>query len=210
MLIVGARGFAKEVLEVVYQNDNINNLVFYDDVNADVPKYLYDEFQILRTEKEARHYFDNVDKRFTIGIGNPKLRQILYKKFINFGGEPISVVSKKSSIGNFGSKIGLGCNIQQGVIITNDIKIGIGVILNLNTTVGHDTTIDDFVEVCPNVNISGKCTVEKAVFIGTNAIILPEIKIGENSIIGSGAVVTKDVPKNVLVAGIPAKIIKQL
>jgi len=210
MLIIGAKGFAKEVLEIVYQNDDINNLVFYDDVNADVPNYLYDKFQILRSEKEAKDYFNNIDKRFTIGVGNPKLRQILYKKFVNLGGELISVVSNESSIGNFGNQIGLGCNIHQGVIITNDIKIGVGVILNLNTTVGHDTIIEDFVEVSPNVNISGNCIVESGAFIGTNAIILPKIKIGENSIVGAGALVTKDVPKNVLVAGIPAKIIKEL
>ena len=52
--------------------------------------------------------------------------------------------------------------------------------------------------------------IEENVWIGTNAIILPGVKIGKNSIIGGGAVVTKDVPENVIVAGNPAKIIKEL
>lgn len=46
------------------------------------------------------------------------------------------------------------------------------------------------------------------VFIGYNATVLPGVKIGNNSIIGAGAVVTKDVPENSIVAGVPAKVIK--
>lgn len=46
-------------------------------------------------------------------------------------------------------------------------------------------------------------------FIGANAIILPGISIGDEVIVGSGAVVTKNVPSNCIVAGNPAKIIKQ-
>ena len=48
------------------------------------------------------------------------------------------------------------------------------------------------------------------VWIGSNAIILAGVKIGKNSVIGAGAVVTKDVPPNVIVAGVPAHIIKKI
>jgi maltose O-acetyltransferase len=48
------------------------------------------------------------------------------------------------------------------------------------------------------------------VWIGSNAIILAGVKIGKNSAIGAGAVVTKDVPPNVIVAGVPARIIKKI
>ena len=46
-------------------------------------------------------------------------------------------------------------------------------------------------------------------FIGVNAIILPGVKIGNEVIVGSGAVVTKDVPDNCIVAGNPARVIKE-
>ena len=48
----------------------------------------------------------------------------------------------------------------------------------------------------------------KRCFIGARAIIMPGVKIGDEVVVGSGAVVTKDVPSNYIVAGNPAKIIK--
>jgi len=53
-------------------------------------------------------------------------------------------------------------------------------------------------------------TVGDNVWIGGGAIICPGVSIGANSIVGAGAIVTKDVPANVVVAGNPARVIKQL
>lgn len=52
--------------------------------------------------------------------------------------------------------------------------------------------------------------IEDRVWIGLGAIILSGVRVGENSIIAAGAVVTKDVPKNSIVAGNPAKVIKKI
>jgi acetyltransferase-like isoleucine patch superfamily enzyme len=52
--------------------------------------------------------------------------------------------------------------------------------------------------------------VKKGASIGSSSTIMCGITIGENSIVGAGAVVTKDVPPNSVVAGVPAKVIKQL
>jgi acetyltransferase-like isoleucine patch superfamily enzyme len=48
------------------------------------------------------------------------------------------------------------------------------------------------------------------VWIGANAVILPGVTIGKHCVVAAGAVVTKDVPDNSLVAGVPAKLIKQI
>ena len=45
----------------------------------------------------------------------------------------------------------------------------------------------------------------KRVWIGANVTILPGVTIGDNAIVGAGAVVTKDVPANIIVGGVPAK-----
>jgi len=210
MLIVGARGFAKEVLEALHQNNQTKNLVFYDDVNSDIHEKLYGQFKILKSINEAETYFNTIDNRFTIGIGNPISRKKIDDKFSLIGGVFTSTISPLANIGNYGNKIGIGSNIMTGTVITNDVMIGKGTIINLNCTVGHDCIISDFVEISPGVHLSGNCHVGSYSVLGTNATILPKVKIGKNVIVGAGSVVTKDVPDNCMVVGIPAKIIKNL
>ena len=53
----------------------------------------------------------------------------------------------------------------------------------------------------------GKIYVGEHTFIGTGAIIMPEVTIGKRCVIGAGAVVTKDIPNNSVVVGVPAKVI---
>lgn len=208
MLIVGAKGFAKEVLEVCHQMDDLADLAFYDDVSDDVAGKLYDVFPILRTEEEAIQYFLKTDKRFSIGIGNPKLRKMLYDKFILLGGEFTTTIATSAIIGHYGNHIGEGCNLMQKTVLTNDVSLGKGVIVNQLSSIGHDVIVGDFVEICPSVSISGNCEIGENSFIGTNAVVLPKVKIGKNVVIGAGAVVTKDIPDNCVAVGTPAKVIK--
>ncbi|GEP50397.1 hypothetical protein FNO01nite_10690 [Flavobacterium noncentrifugens] len=210
MIIVGAKGFAKEVLEVLHQGKQLENVAFFDDVNADIPKLLYEIFPVLTTAEAVLSYFKNTDNRFTIGIGNPVLRKKLYDKFTALGGVFTSTVSPLARIGNYGNTIAEGCNIMTGTVITNDVTIEKGVLINLNCTVGHDCKIGTFSEMSPGVSISGNCTIGAFSVLGTNATVLPKITIGQNVVIGAGSVVTKDLPDNCLVVGIPAKIIKEL
>jgi len=209
MLIIGAKGFAKEVLEVVHQLDQLDNLVFYDDVNDDINGTLYSKFPILKTTEEATKYFKTIDNRFTIGIGNPIFRKKIYDKFNALDGVFTSTINK-SNIGNYNVIIGKGSNILSGVSISNSVKIGIGAILYYNSIITHDCVIGDFVEISPGVTILGRCKIGNYCQIGANATILPDLIIGNNVVIGAGAVVTKNVPDNSMVVGIPGKIIKEL
>lgn len=210
MLIIGAKGLAKEVLEVLHQRESLEGLAFYDDVNTDLPDLLYNSFPILKDEDSVKSFFINNGNEFTLGIGNPHLRYKLYKKFLNLGGVFKSVISPLASIGHYGNRIEEGVNIMTNTIITNSIKIGEGSLINLSCTIGHDSTIEKFVELCPDVNISGNCYIGEFSFIGTNSVVLPNVKIGKNVTIGAGSVVTKDVPDNCMILGIPAKIVKEL
>jgi sugar O-acyltransferase (sialic acid O-acetyltransferase NeuD family) len=210
MLIIGAKGFAKEVLEVLHQNKDVSKLCFYDDVNDAIGEELYGVFPILKSEVAAKNYFETVDNRFTIGIGNPVLRKKLCDKFMSLGGVFTSTISPLASIGHYGNHIGLGSNIMTGTVITNDIHIGSGTLINLNCTIGHDSIIGQFVELSPGVHISGNCTIGDYSVFGTNATMLPKLTIGKNVIIGAGSVVTKDLPDNCVAVGMPAKIIKEL
>jgi sugar O-acyltransferase (sialic acid O-acetyltransferase NeuD family) len=211
MIIIGAKGFAKEVLEIFWQNNQKEEIIFFDNVNTDIGDLLYGQFRILKSIAEVENHFSlNADKRFTIGIGNPINRIKLYKIFLNMGGTFSSTISPYCRIGHFENVIEDGCNIMTGTVITNSIKIGKGALINLNCTIGHDCTIGEFVEMSPGTHISGNCKIGNFCIFGTNSTILPKMTLGDNVIVGAGAVVTKDVPSNSLVVGIPAKVIKEL
>jgi sugar O-acyltransferase (sialic acid O-acetyltransferase NeuD family) len=134
----------------------------------------------------------------------------LARQFEAMGGVFTTIVSPFAQIGHFENRIGDGCNIMTGTVITNDITIGKGVLINLNCTIGHDSVINNFVEMSPGVHVSGNVTIGAYSNIGTNATILPKVTIGKNVIVGAGSVVTKDIPDNCLIVGIPAKVVKVL
>ncbi len=208
MLIIGAKGLAKEVLEIFHQKNELENLYFYDDISMDVQDKLFGQFPILRNIEQVVALF-KTDPNFTIGVGNPKLRFKLYNQFKAIGGEMISTISHLALIGNYGTSIASGTIIMAGTVITNDVKIGKACLINPNCTISHDTLIGDFVVVSPGVQITGSCKIGDFCTIGTNATILPKIKLGNNVIIGAGAVVTKDVEDGLTVVGIPAKLLER-
>ncbi|MBW2559292.1 MAG: hypothetical protein JRE40_00410 [Deltaproteobacteria bacterium] len=62
----------------------------------------------------------------------------------------------------------------------------------------------------PALNRDRPVRIENDVWVGTGCTILKGVTIGENSIIAAGSVVTKDIPNNVVAAGVPAKVIRRL
>ena len=210
MLIVGAKGFAKEVLEVMHENNHLQNLVFYDDVNLDAPDLLFDTFRVLKNTKQASHYFKTVDNRFTIGIGNPLLRKKMYDRCTALGGELSTIVSPRATVGSYDVVIGTGSVVLPQAILSNSVSIGMGCIVYYSSIITHDCVIGDFVEISPNAILLGRSSVGSYSRIGANATVLPDIKIGQNVIVGAGAIVTKDVPDDCVVVGNPARISKQL
>jgi sugar O-acyltransferase (sialic acid O-acetyltransferase NeuD family) len=210
MLIVGAKGFAKEVLEIFHQMNQTKNLVFFDDVNDEIKGSLYGEFPILKTADEVLDNFSTIDNRFTIGIGNPILRKKLCDRFLSFGGIFTSTISPLANIGSYDIEIGSGTNILSGVTISNSSKIGMGCLVYYNCIITHDCKIGDFAEISPSVNLLGRCNIGSFSQIGSNSTILPDRIIGKNVVIGAGSVVTKDIPDNCVAVGAPAKIIKEL
>lgn len=100
--------------------------------------------------------------------------------------------------------INSGCRFQDqgGIFIGDDALIGHNAVL---ATLNHGSAPDKRKDLYPAPIIIGK-----NVWIGANVTILPGVTIGNNAIIAAGAVVTKDVPANTVVGGVPAKFIKEL
>jgi len=150
-------------------------------------------------------------------INNVKLgKDVIIFDFVNLYG---------CSIDDY-AKIGTFVEIQKNAFVGKNCKISShtficeGVHIEDNVFVGHNVTFinDKFPK---SVNFDGslqtekdwnlnETVVKKGASIGSSATIICGVTIGENSIVGAGAVVTKNVPSNSVVAGVPAKIIREL
>ena len=100
--------------------------------------------------------------------------------------------------------INSGCCFQDqgGIEIGDDVLIGQQVVI---ATLNHDLNPEKRGSMIPkHVKIGNR------VWIGAHATILAGVTIGDNSVVAAGAVVTKDVPENSVVAGVPAKVIRHI
>jgi len=117
------------------------------------------------------------------------------------------------------AKIGNNCNINANVFIENDVFIGDNVTIKSGVQIWDGITIEDNVFIGPNVTFTNdftprskqypteflKTTIKKGASIGANSTIIGGVFIGEYSMIGAGSVVTKDINKQELWYGNPAK-----
>ena len=114
---------------------------------------------------------------------------------------PAACISPRSSIG-------AGCIIEPGVVIASHTTVCKHVFLNRGVLVGHDTRIDSYASLQPGANVAGVCHISESTYVGMGSVVIDHTVVGRNSVIAAGAVVTKNIPDNVMVAGVPAQIKK--
>ena len=133
---------------------------------------------------------------------------------------------RKFSLGDYSVVESFSCinNAVGDVIIGNHTRVG------LHNTIIGPVTIGDHVNLAQGITVTAlnhnfadtdkrideqgvstsPVVIGDDIWIGANAVVLPGVTIGHHSVVAAGAVVTKDVPPHSLVAGVPAKIIKQI
>ena len=152
----------------------------------------------------------NKDLGFVVAIGNPfggmrmKLHVLMKEKGltpVSFA-DPTALICKTATYGE-------ALQAMPSVIVQNDVKIGRQCILNTRALIEHDCMLNDGVEIGPGAVLCGRVQVGKNSWIGANATVRPRVRIGDNSIVGAGAVVVTDIPNDVVVVGVPARVIRK-
>jgi acetyltransferase-like isoleucine patch superfamily enzyme len=156
----------------------------------------------------------NVTKRLSVALNNATESEAIRDFFGKIIGKTVDDSSTVFTPfhTNFGKFITIGKNVfinhgcsfldLGGITIEDDVLIGPNVQL---ITESHPLKPTERRSL-----VLASVLIKKNAWIGAGSIILPGVTIGNNSVVAAWSVVTKDVPDNVVVAGVPAKIVKEL
>ena len=114
--------------------------------------------------------------------------------------------------------IGENAVVMMGAVINIGAEIGAGTMIDMGAVLGGRATVGQHSHVGAGAVLAGvvepasatPVTIGDNVLIGANAVVIEGVQVGDNAVIAAGAIVTKDVPANTVVAGVPAKVIKEI
>lgn len=109
----------------------------------------------------------------------------------------------------------IGCHVEIGANVCIDrgtidnTIIGDYVKFDNHIHIGHNVVIEENVMIMPLTCLAGSVHIEKNAYIAPGVIMMNQKRVGENSLLGMGSVVINDVPPDVVMAGVPAKILRE-
>ena len=136
---------------------------------------------------------------------------LLDKRDINARIEPGAIIRDQVEIGDnavimMGAVINIGAEIGAGTMIDMGAILGGRAIVGKNSHVGAGAVLAGVIEPASAEPVR----VGDNALIGANAVVIEGVQIGSGSVVAAGAIVTQDVPENVVVAGVPARVIKEI
>lgn len=142
LLIFGAGGYGQVVKELAEKMGEFKSIEFLDDNSS----------LAIGKISESKNFLKDFPCA-TIAIGNPEIRQKLFKEIEEIGFEIVNIISDKSYVSS-SAKIGKGCVVEPFVTVSANSAIGNGVFLCTGSVVGHNSTVNDFCQVDYNSVVS--------------------------------------------------------
>jgi sugar O-acyltransferase (sialic acid O-acetyltransferase NeuD family) len=208
ILIYGASGHAKMIVDVIEKN-NSHNIVGFIDTYKPIGHQLSDYKVIGHLEHLEQLTLDLNIEGIIIAIGDNFTRQKVANniksilpqiKFITLV-HPTATLAEDISIEE-------GSVIMAKAVINSGAKVGKFCIINTASTLGHDSIMADFSSLASGVTIAGTVKIGFCSAICLRAIIIQNIEIGNNTVVGAGSLVLKSIGDLKTAFGNPIDIIK--
>jgi len=206
VVIVGAGGFGREVLQTVRAinaNDgSINFCGFVDNVEPDKKLLLGIDAKCLGNDDDF--LLSPSAQNFVLAIGNGASRERIAPKYLASALNAPQILHPTALVGD-DVQLGEGTVVSAFACLTTHIQVGDFVHIDRSANIGHDSLIGDFVTIHPGAIVSGSVDLARGVTVGAGSCIMPGVHVGQEVIIGAGAVVTKNIADGDRVAGVPAR-----
>lgn len=209
IVVVGAGGFGREVLDVIEAINNVSVHPVWEVVGVvdDAPSVL----NLSRlSDRGYKHLGPLAGAELPegcfhmVGIGSPAVRAHVARGIAETGGRFATLIHPTAQVGSR-AIFGPGSVLCSAVVVSTNVSLGSHVHLNPGVIIGHDTVLADLVSVNPGAVVSGEVVIKAGVLVGAAAMVLQGLCIGENAIIGASACVTRDVATGTSVKGVPAR-----
>jgi sugar O-acyltransferase (sialic acid O-acetyltransferase NeuD family) len=144
-----------------------------------------------------------------VGYKHRKFRKEVFE-FMKKNQVPVATFVHPSSYVEKSAKIDQGCIVLVDCTVLMNARLHENVYLAPRCFVSHDVKIHAHTFCAPAVNLAGNSEVGECCFLGINTTSVDGIRIGTNVQTAAGSVLTKDAPPNVMVAGVPAVVKKEI
>jgi sugar O-acyltransferase (sialic acid O-acetyltransferase NeuD family) len=205
--IYGASTGAKQLLEI---NKTINRFLVLGliDDNPELLGAQMNGIPVLGGFEWLEKQSTDLDSIGVLISSHSENRRLLYERVRDrLPGVVLPAAVDDRAVLMSGVSIGDGSLIEAGVILGHEVLIGENVIINIGGMLSHNCTVGDHVHIAIGVKVSGAVQIGTNALVGAGAAINPGVAVGRNVIVAPGSAVMNDTPDDVLVSGVPARII---